>query len=233
MDASIWWLRATVRSRKFFVPMMNSPIRVAAYIDGFNLYHAILNAGQSHLKWLDLHRLCGVFAPAPQYELVGVNYFSAFATWLTSPYRRHQVYTSALSGSGVRCIMGQFKEKPQECRSCGSRWVGHEEKESDVALGVHLVADAFLDLYDKALIMTADNDVCPALRTVRRHFPHKSIQVLTPPGQVMTNELRGASGKRCKPIKWFHIERSLFDREVYDPTGRLVATRPTEYDPPS
>lgn len=145
--------------------------RVAAYVDGFNLYHAIANCGKDHLKWLDLWRLCEAFAPGPMNELVSVKYYSAFATWLPGPYRRHQVYTSALAGAGVTCLMGQFKQKPAQCKRCGAKWIRHEEKESDVALGVQLATDAFLDVYDKALVITADNDVCPSLRSVRHISP--------------------------------------------------------------
>jgi hypothetical protein len=114
--------------------------RVAAFVDGFNLYHAIAARDQDHLKWLDLRRLCEAFAPPPTNDLVLVKYFSAFATWLPDPYRWHQVYTSAFAGVGVTCLMGQFKQKPVQCNRCGKKWTHHEEKESDVALGVHLVA---------------------------------------------------------------------------------------------
>ena len=31
--------------------------RVACFIDGFNLYHAIARLGEPHLKWLDLCRV--------------------------------------------------------------------------------------------------------------------------------------------------------------------------------
>lgn len=55
-------------------------MRVSAYIDGFNLYHAIDATRRHELKWLDLRRLCEVYAPRPDHELIAVNYFSAFAT---------------------------------------------------------------------------------------------------------------------------------------------------------
>jgi len=212
--------------------MTTRPVRVAAYIDGFNLYHAICAGNQPHLKWLNLRALCEAFAPTPQHRIVLLRYFSAFATWLPGPYRRHQVYASALRATGVECIMGRFKEKPTRCRRCKARWTAHEEKESDVALGAHLVADAFRDVFDTALVVTADNDVCPALVIVRRQFPDKKIRVLTPPGHTLTNELRGASGQGCKRIRWVHVERALFGAQVCDAAGTIVAIRPAEYDPP-
>jgi hypothetical protein len=212
--------------------MSKKSTRVAAYVDGFNLYHAIADRQEGHLKWLNLWKLCEGFAPGPDNSLVVVKYCSAFATWLTDPYRRHQVYTSALAGVGVICLMGQFKQKPAQCKRCGAKWTRHEEKETDVAIGVELVRDAFLDFYDRALIITADADIAPALRAVRREFPSKQLQVLTPPGLQRSNELRGAAGRPCREIKWTHIERSLFGPEVRDAGGKLVAIRPAQYDPP-
>lgn len=233
----MWWLWATVHSHKFFV-MIATAKRTNAYIDGFNLYHAIDEVARRDpqkrkLKWLDLRALCEVFSPIPQYDLREVAYFSAYATWLTGPYRRHQIYTDALTAIGVNCIMGEFKEKRRKCKRCGSTWVGHEEKESDVALGVRLVMDAFLDRYDRALVITADADIVPAVKTVRSQFSTKHIQILTPPGLVRCNQLIGAAGGRnnCKPIKWVNIERSLLPDKVYDSKGNLAASRPAEYGP--
>lgn len=44
-------------------------MRVAAFIDGFNFYHAIDDAGHHHFKWVNLRALCQQFAPKPQFEL--------------------------------------------------------------------------------------------------------------------------------------------------------------------
>ena len=79
--------------------------------------------------------------------------------------------------------MGHFKEKRRACRSCGVQWTGHEEKESDVAMATQLVADAFQDRFDRALILTADSDIAPAIRIVKIAFPTKSLDVIAPPGR--------------------------------------------------
>jgi hypothetical protein len=56
-------------------------MRVACYIDGFNLYHAIADLGKPHLKWVDLFALAQSLCRAEE-TLVKVAYFSAYATWL-------------------------------------------------------------------------------------------------------------------------------------------------------
>ena len=48
-------------------------IRVNAYVDGFNLYHAIDELGHNHLKWVNLRALCEQFLRGPQYSLERVR----------------------------------------------------------------------------------------------------------------------------------------------------------------
>ena len=102
--------------------------RVAVYVDGFNLYHALDDLAENHLKWLDLWSLSETLI-RPDEAIVAVKYFSAYATWMPASYRRHQRYVAALQSRGVQFIEGRFKEKPMQCKSCGVRYVAHEEKE--------------------------------------------------------------------------------------------------------
>jgi hypothetical protein len=50
--------RATVRGL-FTFSRLN--VRVAAFIDGFNLYHALESRKLHHCKWVDLVKLCRVY----------------------------------------------------------------------------------------------------------------------------------------------------------------------------
>ena len=55
--------------------------RVFVYVDGFNLYHAIDDLNQDHLKWVNLWALSEkLIAQDGREQLVVVKYFSAFAT---------------------------------------------------------------------------------------------------------------------------------------------------------
>lgn len=110
--------------------------RVSIYIDGFNLYHAIDDLNENHLKWLDLWALSKTLI-RPGETVSEVKYFSAYATWMPEGYRRHQRYIAALEAKGVKFIRGRFKEKPMQCKKCGVQYVAHEEKETDVNIGVH------------------------------------------------------------------------------------------------
>ena len=118
---------------------MADPKRAVAFIDGFNLYHALHDLKQPHLKWLDLWQLCERFTGS-KLQLHKVLYFSAFAAWRPDPYKRHRGYVQALRHVGIEPIMGHFKAKDRGCLSCGARWIAHEEKETDVNIALHLLS---------------------------------------------------------------------------------------------
>jgi uncharacterized LabA/DUF88 family protein len=201
--------------------------KVVAYVDGFNLYHAIDDLRKPHLKWLDLHALAKSICGKDE-TLAGVKYFSAYATWKTGAVGRHRAYVAALKHAGVDCIIGHFKEKHRRCARCGATWMGHEEKETDVAIAVELVADAFIDAFHRALIISADSDLAPAIRTVQKHFVKKTINVIAPPG-------RKGHARDLKPlfeITAGRIAKCLLPASAKDPDGNILFIRPLSYTPP-
>jgi hypothetical protein len=171
-------------------------MRVACYIDGFNLYHAIRDLQKPHLKWLDLHALAQSLCRDGE-QLVKVAYFSAYATWLPGPYARHREYVAALISLDVKCHTARFSEQTARCNRCGNTWKNHEEKETDVHFSLTLLEDAMDNVFDRSIIISADGDHVPAVRTVRRCFPGKQIFAATPPGrhnkarEMLTLAIRG------------------------------------------
>ena len=198
--------------------------RVAVYVDGFNLYHALDDLAENHLKWLDLWSLSETLI-RPDEAIVAVKYFSAYATWMPASYRRHQRYVAALQSRGVQFIEGRFKEKPMQCKSCGVRYVAHEEKETDVNIGVHLMADGLKDRFDRALVISADTDLNEAVTLARAETTKKQIHILAPPGR------KGRNSVALFEITVGRLRRSLLPEQIaWD--GRTI-TRPVEYDPPA
>ena len=104
---------------------------VCIYIDGFNLYHALVRFEDHKLKWLDLRALSQRLISSKTEEVKGIFYFSAYAHWLPDKMARHRVYVKALEAVSVTCILGHFKNKDRKCNSCGATWIAHEEKETD------------------------------------------------------------------------------------------------------
>jgi len=204
-------------------------IPVAFYIDGFNLYHALDRMDGDKAKWLDLMALAKrLILPASE-KITGVFYFSAYADWLPDSMARHEEYVRALQASGVDCIMGHFKKKHRRCANCGTQWTAHEEKETDVSIGIHLVNDAYQGLYEKAYLVTRDSDLMPAVRMVRREFPKKEVVAVAPPQMGHSNDLIAICQSK-KKITPKQVMSCLLPRQVMDNNGKVVATRPAKYD---
>jgi uncharacterized LabA/DUF88 family protein len=205
-------------------------MRVACYIDGFNLYHAIDDLQKPHLKWLDLKALARSLCRSHE-QLVKVSYFSAYATWLPPKYARHRQYVNALKQNSIDCHMARFSEKRASCNACGATWKRHEEKETDVHFSLTFVKDAIDNVFDRAIIISADSDLIPAVRVVRRRLPGKQIFLATPPGRhSMARDLLNACNSGT-PITAGRLATCLLPQEVKDGNGSVVARRPTEYDP--
>jgi hypothetical protein len=207
-------------------------MRVACYVDGFNLYHAIDDLQKPHLKWLDLRAL-GQSLLRDGEELVKVAYFSAYATWLPDKYTRHRQYVNALQSSGVECHMARFSEQTSRCKECGASWKRHEEKETDVHFSLTFLEDAVDNIFDRAIIISADGDHVPAIRCVRRRCPGKQVFAATPPGRH--HKARGILGAchSSTPITAGRLARCLFAAVVTDVKGVAIATRPAAYTPPA
>lgn len=156
--------------------MKNKIIRVSAFIDGFNLYHAIRDLGRNDLKWLNLRDLLNHFTTDGIHELGDIFYFSAYADWLPDQRKRHMIYVRALRHAGVTPVMGNFKEKERKCFVCKSEWIGHEEKQSDVNLAVRLVREAYKDAFDLAFVVSCDSDLAPPIKLLREIFPKKKVK---------------------------------------------------------
>lgn len=200
--------------------------RVACYIDGFNLYHAIDDLKQNHLKWVNLFSLSEAFIKKTTEEIINVFYFTAYAFWLPDAEKRHRAYVDAISHFGVTPVFGHFKHKTARCKACGAAWKTHEEKQSDVNLATYLIHHAHLNLYDKAMIISADFDLCSVIQLVKDSMPNKEISVLVPPNRYnITNEIRGMV---CyEKIRKKHLAKNLMPLSIKRPDGSMVASPDT------
>ena len=209
-------------------------VRVIAFIDGFNLYHAIHDLGQNHLKWLDLSKLVRHFAPSPDYKIKDIFYFSAFATWRKKAVQRHRKYVKALNAKNVTTVMAKFKTKDRSCFKCGHKWIDHEEKETDVNIALYMLREGYRDSCDRFILISADSDLSPAVRMLNKEFPDKNVRIIFPFARGYSWDLVHAVGgkKNIRQLKRIHLERSLIEKEVRSDTGELII-RPTEYDPPT
>src|SRR5664279_2305109 len=159
------------------------PDRAAFYIDGFNLYHAVDDLGQPHLKWLDLWALSERLIDPENEELVRVTWCTATLSDDVQKMLRHRAYKKAVQSVGVIPVMGHFVNEEMECRACEATWLKPTEKQGDVNLAIHLIADAHQNHYDVAYLVTADSDQAATAKKFRTDFPGKRIISVAPPNR--------------------------------------------------
>jgi len=194
--------------------------KVAIFVDGFNVYHALQRAPAYHkYKWLDYAALAGCYVGAAD-TLEKLYLFTAFATWNPDKVKRHQMYVRLLRQRGVEVVLGKFKRKDKTCRLCHREFQTFEEKLTDVNIAIHMFRGAYLDEYDKAILVSADTDIIPAIRMIRDLFPTKQVGVVVPIGSF---------GMELKQECDFHFQmkerqlaRSQLPDEVDDPLLGVV-----------
>ncbi|HEY3751439.1 MAG TPA: NYN domain-containing protein [Pseudonocardiaceae bacterium] len=157
-------------------------VRVAVYVDGFNLYFGLRAKYDRKYLWLDLQALAESLLRRDQ-TLEQVTYFTARVRNDPQGEQRQSDYLDALREHSllVEIKDGRFQEKSRRCRGCGSAWTVFEEKETDVNIAVALLSDAVRDRFDTALVVSADSDLCPAVRTTKSLFPAKRVIAAFPP----------------------------------------------------
>lgn len=169
--------------------------RVIVYIDGFNLYFGMKDAGFNQCKWLDINKLIHTYLTANQ-QLVAIKYFTSRVTNNPQKQRRQTIYIEALETTGVKMVYGLYKAKNIECENCGHLWSISNEKMTDVNIATHLIIDAFQDKYDTAILVSGDSDLVPPIKAVHENFPKKAVSVFFPPSRHNNSVAAFAKGSQ-------------------------------------
>jgi len=199
-------------------------VRVAVYVDGFNLYFGLkAKYGRKYL-WLDLQALAASLL-RPGQTLEQITYFTARVRNDPEGQRRQSDYLDALASysSRVTVVDGRFQEKPRRCQDCGAAWTVYEEKETDVNIAAALIEDAVLDRYDTALLISADSDLCPAIVTMKRLCPEKRIIAVFPPKRHSADLKRAVDG--YLPLGDDKVRQAQLPTEVVNNAG-ITLRRP-------
>lgn len=156
------------------------------FVDGFNMYHALDKDPAFHkYKWLDLDALARCFSIPPYEDIQSVRYFTAYATWRSpQALSRHKAYVKLLKSKNVEIVLGRFQKKDRKCcapQGCGKKFISHEEKLTDVNIAVSIVEACVRGQCDILYLVSADNDLVPALETAKRLCSSLAITVLLPP----------------------------------------------------
>lgn len=206
----------------------NKPERLVVYVDGFNLYHGLKERSGRRLLWLDLVHLARLLRPRS--SLVRVRYFTAPVLDDPAAASRQARYQAALLAQNpglIEITQGRYQKKSRSCRSCGASWTQYEEKETDVNIATALVADTATRATDSALILSADSDLAPAVRTARSLNATMFVAAAFPPTRYSAelSKLMPASFS----IGMSKLTRAQLPRTVVDPASGRTYTRPAKW----
>lgn len=208
--------------------------RAALYIDGFNLYHALDNLKQPHLKWVNLWALGRRMLLDPAEELYLVRYCTAIKRGDPSKVARHTEYITALEFNGVEVHKGHFITDQVDCRKCEHVWDKPQEKETDVNIAVHLIDDAYQDMFDVAYLLTSDSDQGAVARMFSFRFPNKKLVSVAPPGMEVSKAISPAHTPHKLKLPVSFVEDCLLPGvQTAGVPEHIIFRRPENYQPPA
>jgi len=205
-------------------------VKFGAYIDGFNLYYALKRLNLRNLYWLDIQSLSESLTPKTA-SLEFVNYYTSRSKDPRNKgtAARQEVYWQALRTlPKVNIVEGKILERDSQCEAaCKLGFKRHQEKETDVKIGIDIIRDCLIKKVQGIILITADTDQVPTLQMVKDLNLSISVQLATPPSKrrapreltnlaskhhglfpntlrqhVMPNTIQTASGRISKPARW-------------------------------
>lgn len=197
-------------------------MRTAIYVDGFNLYYWLK---PTPYRWIDLRALAldAIHHRDVQHEIVALKYFTARVSDTRSDpgkSTRQSAYLDALAASipQFRPYFGEFRRKkklmprvtPNDGVGASVEVWATEEKGSDVNLAVHLVNDAWADLFDCAIVVSNDSDLREALAITKRRGRRLGVLVR---GDHAVVSLRKVSHFQ-KRLTTENLQRALLPQSV-------------------
>lgn len=207
----------------------NQLARAAVYIDGFNLFYAIRDLGEQHLKWCNYWQLSEQLLQ-PDETLEAVKVATAFHPDNEKKIR-HTITINALENVGVTILRGHYVNEDTSCKKCGNTWRMAVEKEGDINLAIALINDAHSEDYDSFYLVTSDTDQAATARLFNTTFPNKRLVSVSPPGRVHSQHITKYctdTARITKPM----VEQCLFPQYVPGTGGRVMAKRPPKFAPP-
>ncbi len=199
--------------------------RVIAYIDGFNLYFGMREAGFDHCKWLNVKLLVQNLLK-PHQVLVDIKYFTSRVSNNPDKQKRQSTYIDALESVGIKVIYGNYQAASTECVRCGHIWRTAKEKMTDVNIATAIMVDAFQDSYDMAMLISGDSDLTPPIKEVHRLFNKKRVFIAFPPKRHNSSMALVARGSEIIGRK--RLADSQFDEVIESKTGYKLK-RPIEW----
>lgn len=149
---------------------------VVAFIDGFNLYHALDREDDQGdkpyriYKWLNYWALCERYVAVGDH-LVAVYLFTAYIPWESpsglAKKARHRGLVAVNKRLGVSVEWGKFRPVTRRClATCKAQYKTYEEKRTDVKIALFIQRLAYENKYTKGILISGDTDLAPAIEMV-------------------------------------------------------------------
>lgn len=198
--------------------------RVIAYVDGFNLYFGLKDKEWRRFYWLNIQLLVRNLLKSNQ-QLITTKYFTARIIGSPDKEKRQSTFLEALGTlPDFQIFYGKYQLNPRKCQNCGFEDVVPNEKMTDVQIAVEMLSDIIQDKFDTALLVSADSDLAPVLRSIKHMFPNKRVVVGLPPARYSVELINAAHA-------YLHISRiklanSVFPDEIKKADG-FILRRPS------
>jgi uncharacterized LabA/DUF88 family protein len=170
-------------------------LRTIVFVDGYNLYYGLLR--KSKLKWLDLYALFNDHVLDDKAKLLEVRYYTAPVLGRMSDdpqsTQRQRQYIQALKRmhtTGLTVIEGRIVAStpfqrlvtpiPEAPHLEKVQVYDFNEKKTDVNLASDMIAGAWTNAYDQAVLCSNDSDLEGALATIRKHHPKIRLGLVAP-----------------------------------------------------
>jgi hypothetical protein len=199
--------------------------RVIAYVDGFNLYFGMIEAGYTNSKWLNINQLV-LNLLAPTQQLQAVKYFTSRVSNNPEKQKRQSTYIEALEAKGIEIFYGHYQRDRTECHRCGHIWPRYNEKMTDVNIATVMLVDAYQDNYDMAMLISGDSDLVPPMRAIHTNFGDKRIFVAFPPKRH--NQIVALSAKGSMMIGRKKLVDSQLEETIKKQDG-FILVKPSEW----
>ena len=199
--------------------------RVIVYVDGFNIYFGMLEAGFINCKWLNLKALV-LSLLKPNQELVELKYFTSRVSNNPDKQKRQTAYIEALETEAIRIFYGQYQRDTIECNRCSYIWANYNEKMTDVNIATQMIIDAYQDKYDMAMLISGDSDLVPPIRAIHENFKQKRVFVAFPPRRFNNSVALVAKGSLTIGRK--KLADNQFPTEVKKRDG-FILRKPNEW----
>jgi uncharacterized LabA/DUF88 family protein len=219
-------------------------LRTYAYVDGYNLYHGIIDPRNKvpdgfnahskdrpwgNLLWLDLEKFIKSYN-LPYVNLAKIKFFEA-PSYKVSSLQRQQNYKNALltlnTVDDQSFFGGEFKTNDIKCPNCGEKITHHTEKRTDVSIAVELMGDFYLGNCEAMVIIGGDTDFFPAIEKIMLFDPNFLIYIIFPPHRSSMIMKKLVGNNRCRKIDYKRLVRYQFPtRLVLD--GHIIE-KPIEY----